>query len=119
MLFPHPQNVIPAQNGSLYDEFLDNEGNERGPSIRTEKFVELELQLVYTPFPVLDVTSWIYVDTTGRGTRTQVIAEVHGGAISTVNNGSDSWNLRDTEGCMEDGMDLNQGLKFMSTPPDD
>ncbi|KXX78200.1 hypothetical protein MMYC01_205494 [Madurella mycetomatis] len=101
------RNRILAQNGDLYDEFLDNDGNERrrevvgyyerdmtfnghNKTIEVDGEVrEFELQYVYNPFPGIEVTSWIYVDTAGQVTRTQVIAEAHGGGTSTISNDSD------------------------------
>ncbi len=100
-------NRILAQNGSMYDEFLDNDGNEQGrktvgyysrdmtfnghnKTISVDGEVkEFELQYVYTPFPGIEVTSWIYLDTGGKVTRTQVIADAHGGGSSTISNDSD------------------------------
>jgi len=100
-------NRILAQNGSIYDEFLDNDGNENGrttvgyysrdmtfnghnKTIAVDGEVkEYELQYVYTPFVGIEVTSWIYLDPAGAVTRTQVIAEGHGGGSSTISNDSD------------------------------
>ena len=100
-------NRILAQNGSIYDEFLDNDGTETGRRVvgyysRDMTFnghnktiavdgetKEYELQYVYTPFVGIEVTSWIYLDVAGRVTRTQVIAEGHGGGASTISNDSD------------------------------
>ncbi|KAK1756416.1 hypothetical protein QBC47DRAFT_460242 [Echria macrotheca] len=100
-------NRVLAQNGSLIDEFLDNDGTETGRKIvgfysRDMTFnghnktisvdgevKEYELQYVYTPFVGIEVTSWIYLDTTGKVTRTQVIAEGFGGGSSTISNDSD------------------------------
>ncbi|KAK0639786.1 hypothetical protein B0T16DRAFT_338955 [Cercophora newfieldiana] len=100
-------NRILAQNGSIYDEFLDNDGNENGratvgyysrdmtfnghnKTIAVDGEVkEYELQYVYTPFVGIEVTSWIYLDPAGAVTRTQVIAEGRGGGTSTISNDSD------------------------------
>jgi hypothetical protein len=100
-------NRVLAQNGSLYDEFLDNDGNEQGRAVvgyyatdmvfnHHNRTVEVdgqgkqfELQYLYAPFPGVEVTSWIYVDATGgKVKRTQVIAEAHGGGTSTISNDS-------------------------------
>jgi len=100
-------NRVLAQNGSIYDEFLDNDGNESGratvgyysrdmtfnghnKTISVDGEVkEYELQYVYKPFVGIEVTSWIYLDPSGSVTRTQVIAEGHGGGTSTISNDSD------------------------------
>jgi hypothetical protein len=100
-------NRILAQNGSIYDEFLDNDGNENGrttvgyysrdmtfnghnKTIAVDgEIKEYELQYVYTPFVGIEVTSWIYMDPSGAVTRTQVIAEGRGGGSSTISNDSD------------------------------
>ncbi|KAK0747404.1 hypothetical protein B0T21DRAFT_276687 [Apiosordaria backusii] len=101
------KNRVLAQDGSIYDEYLDNDGNEQSRVVvgsydkdmqfnghnRTIEedgnITEFELQYEYKPFPGVDVTSWIFVDTTGKVTRTQVIAEAQGGGSSTISNDSD------------------------------
>ncbi|VBB86217.1 Putative protein of unknown function [Podospora comata] len=101
------KNRVLAQDGSIYDEYLDNDGNEQsrvvvGSYDKDMEFnghnrtieeegnvVEFELQYDYKPFPGVEVTSWIFVDTTGRVTRTQVIAEAQGGGSSTISNDAD------------------------------
>lgn len=100
-------NRILAQNGTMYDEYLDNDGNEQSrqtvgfykrdmtfnghnKTIEVDgEIKEFELQYVYTPFPGIEVTSWIYLDTAGKVTRTQVIADANGGGSSTISNDSD------------------------------
>lgn len=100
-------NRILAQNGSIYDEFLDNDGTEQGRAVvgfysrdmtfnghnRTisvdGEVKEYELQYEYKPFPGIEVVSWIYLDPSGKVTRTQVIAEAQGGGTSTISNDSD------------------------------
>ncbi|KAK3357815.1 hypothetical protein B0T25DRAFT_170482 [Lasiosphaeria hispida] len=100
-------NRVLAQNGSIFDEFLDNDGNESGrvmvgyysrdmtfnghnKTISVDGEVkEYELQYLYTPFPGIEATSWIYLDPAGKVTRTQVIAEAQGGGTSTISNDSD------------------------------
>lgn len=100
-------NRILAQNGTMYDEFLDNDGHETGrktvgyysrdmtfnghnKTISVDgEIKEFELQYQYTPFVGINVTSWIYIDTTGKVTRTQVIAEGRGGGTATISNDSD------------------------------
>lgn len=102
-------NRILGQNGTIYDEFLDNAGNEHGRRVvgwyandmtfnghnRTievdGKATEFELQYEYRPFPGIEVKSWIYVDVgTEKVVRTQVIAEAHGGGTSTISNDSEA-----------------------------
>ncbi|KAK0631029.1 hypothetical protein B0T17DRAFT_486654 [Bombardia bombarda] len=100
-------NRVLAQNGSIVDEFLDNDGTEHGRAIvgyysRDMTFnghnktisvdgqpKEYELQYVYTPFPGIEVISWVYLDMAGRVTRTQVLAEAMGGGSSTISNDSE------------------------------
>lgn len=95
-------NRVLAQNGSMYDIFLDNDGNEKGRQLvgyyskdmtfnghnRTISIdgqtTLYELQYVYTPFPGIEVVSWIYMNPAGKVTRTQVIAEMQGGGSSTI-----------------------------------
>ncbi|KAH8902528.1 hypothetical protein BR93DRAFT_947926 [Coniochaeta sp. PMI_546] len=95
-------NRVLAQNGSMYDVFLDNDGNEHGRqlvgfysdqmtfnghnrSIAIDGQTTLyELQYIYTPFPGIEVISWIYLNTAGKVTRTQVIAEANAGGTSTI-----------------------------------
>lgn len=100
-------NRVLAQNGTLYDEHLDSDGNEShrvtvGYYARDMEFnhhnktisvdgevKEYELQYLYKPFPGIEVVSWVYLDPAGKVTRTQVIAEGHGGGTSTISNDSD------------------------------
>ncbi|KAM7197465.1 hypothetical protein V8F20_006610 [Naviculisporaceae sp. PSN 640] len=101
-------NRVLAQNGSLFDEYLDNDGNETGRKLVGDyltdmtfnghnrtievdgEIKEFELQYEYKPFPGIEVVSWIYVDpATGKVTRTQVISEVEGGGSATISNDSD------------------------------
>jgi hypothetical protein len=95
-------NRVLAQNGSLIDVFLDNEGHETGQNLvglysrfmtfnghnKTvavgEQATEFELQYVYKPYPGLEVISNIYMDPSGKVVRTKVIAEAEGGGTSTV-----------------------------------
>jgi hypothetical protein len=95
-------NRVLAQNGSMYDIFLDNDGNETGRrlvgfysdemtfnghnrSIAIDGQTTLyELQYNYQPFAGIEVISWIYLNTAGKVTRTQVIAESNAGGTSTI-----------------------------------
>ncbi|KAI4868807.1 hypothetical protein F4820DRAFT_88811 [Hypoxylon rubiginosum] len=98
-------NRILAQNGSIYDSFLDNNGNEHGQQIvgyysRDMSFTghnrtitiddktEFELQYEYKPFPGLDAVANIYVTPAGQVVRAQVIAEAEGGGTSTISDDS-------------------------------
>lgn len=102
-------NRILAQDGSIYDEFLDNDGTEQSRATvgfyaddmtfnghnRTIKgedgeVVEFELQYEYRPFPGVEVFSYIFVDGAGKVLRTQVISEAFGGGMSTISNDSDN-----------------------------
>ncbi|KAK1580012.1 uncharacterized protein LY79DRAFT_562553 [Colletotrichum navitas] len=97
-------NRVLAQNGSLYDVYLDNNGDESGRRVvgyysRDMTFTghnktvtvdgrvkEFELQYLYAPYPGLEAFSNIYVDTTGRVARTKIVAEAEGGGTATVSN---------------------------------
>jgi len=96
-----------AQNGSMYDIFLDNDGNEHGRrevgyygrdmtftghnrTIAIDGTTTLfELQYNYNPFPGIQAICWIYQNTAGKVTRTQVIAETNSGGTSTVSDDND------------------------------
>ncbi|OIW32960.1 hypothetical protein CONLIGDRAFT_651763 [Coniochaeta ligniaria NRRL 30616] len=100
-------NRVLAQNGSMYDIFLDNDGNEHGRQLvgfysdlmtfnghnRTiaidGQTTLYELQYIYTPFAGIEVISWIYQNTAGKVTRTQVIAEANAGGTSTISDDDD------------------------------
>ncbi|KAK2000808.1 hypothetical protein LX36DRAFT_653967 [Colletotrichum falcatum] len=97
-------NRVLAQNGSLYDVYLDNRGAESGRRVvgyysRDMTFTghnktvtvdgrvaEFELQYLYAPYPGLEAFSNIYVDTAGRVARTKIVAEAEGGGTATVSN---------------------------------
>ncbi|KAK4220800.1 hypothetical protein QBC38DRAFT_404388 [Podospora fimiseda] len=102
------KNRILAQDGSIYDEYLDNNGNEQSRATvgwyaddmtfnghnRTVKgddgeFIEYELQYEYKPFPGIEVFSFVFVDEEGKVLRTQVISEAFGGGMSTISNDSE------------------------------
>ncbi|KAJ9137092.1 hypothetical protein NKR23_g9425 [Pleurostoma richardsiae] len=95
-------NRILAQNGSIFDVYLDNEGSERGRRLVGDyahdmrstghnktlsidgQPKEYELGYEYDPYPGIMVTAWVYMNIAGRVTRTQVIAETWGGGGSTI-----------------------------------
>ncbi|KAH8898311.1 hypothetical protein GQ53DRAFT_777745 [Thozetella sp. PMI_491] len=101
-------NRMLAQDGAIYDLYLDNDGNESGRNVvgwyasdmsfnghnRTISIdgvaVEYEVQYVYTPFPGVDIVSNVYVTPAGKVTRTKVIAEAQGGGTSTISDDSDA-----------------------------
>ena len=103
-------NRVLAQNGSIFDVFLDNNGDEHGKQVvgyysRDMTFTghnktisidgvpkEFELQYLYMPFPGIEVFSNIYLSATdGKVVRAKVIAEATGGGTSTISddNGND------------------------------
>jgi hypothetical protein len=104
-------NRVLAQNGSIIDVFLDNEGDENGQALvgyysrdmtfnghnRTitidGKVAEYELQYVYQPYPGLEVVSNVYMNPAGKVTRTRVIAEAEGGGTSTISDDDDEEDL--------------------------
>ncbi|OHE98366.1 hypothetical protein CORC01_06362 [Colletotrichum orchidophilum] len=97
-------NRVLAQNGSLFDVYLDNNGNESGRKVvgfysRDMTFSghnktisidgqvkEFELQYLYAPYPGLEAFSNIYLDTTGKVVRTKIVAEAEGGGTATISN---------------------------------
>ncbi|KXH35187.1 hypothetical protein CNYM01_10087 [Colletotrichum nymphaeae SA-01] len=101
-------NRVLAQNGSLFDVYLDNSGNESGRKVvgfysRDMTFSghnktisidgqvkEFELQYVYAPYPGLEAFSNIYLDTTGKVVRTKIVAEAEGGGTATISNDDES-----------------------------
>ncbi|TDZ23818.1 hypothetical protein Cob_v003476 [Colletotrichum orbiculare MAFF 240422] len=97
-------NRVLAQNGSLFDVSLDNNGGETGRrqvgyysrdmtfsgrnrTVSADGQVrEFELLYVYAPYPGLEAFSNIYVDATGRVVRTKIVAEAEGGGTATIGN---------------------------------
>ncbi|KAF9875344.1 hypothetical protein CkaCkLH20_07164 [Colletotrichum karsti] len=97
-------NRVLAQNGSLFDVFLNNNGDESGRRVvgyysrdmtfsghnRTisidGQVKEFEMQYIYAPYPGLEAFSNIYMDTTGRVVRTKIVAEAEGGGTATISN---------------------------------
>ncbi|KAI1497523.1 hypothetical protein F5X99DRAFT_361841 [Biscogniauxia marginata] len=99
-------NRILAQNGSIYDQFLDNNGNERGRqvvgyysrdmtftghnrSITIDGKTEFELGYMFAPYPGLEIVSNIFVTPEGQVVKTQIIAEAEGGGTSTISDDED------------------------------
>lgn len=99
------RNRILAQNGSLFDVFLNNQGVERrrrevGFYTRDMTFTghnktiddedgqvkEFELQYIYEPFRGLTAYSNIYVSPEGNVLRTKVVAGAEGGGTATIAN---------------------------------
>ena len=94
-------NRILAQNGSIIDQSLDNDGNLYAEqvvgyytedmtsngydqTITTNGQTERELQYVYQPYAGLEVISAIFVDAANKVVATQVLSESSGGGSSTV-----------------------------------
>jgi len=94
-------NRVLAQNGEIYDEYLDNHGHKLGEdvvgfyerdmtfnghnmSVSRNGQVANELEYVYDPFPGLSVTSAIYITSDGKVIGTQVISELIGGGTSSI-----------------------------------
>jgi len=95
-------NRILAQNGTIYDVHLDNDGNEHGRtnvgyysrdmsfnghnktiSINGE-VKEYEMEYIYAPFPGLEAVALIYMNVNGAIDRTRIIAEATAGGTSTI-----------------------------------
>jgi len=97
-------NRVLAQNGSLVDVSLDNDGNVTGDRFVGDyrydmrfrdsspssgravngRTVDRELEYVYEPFAGLVTVCEIYVDEAGSVLGTKVLSEASGGASSTV-----------------------------------
>lgn len=100
-------NRVLAQNGSLYDVFLNNAGDETGRRVsgyysRDMTFsghnrtisdggaTEYEMQYIYTPFPGIEAVCLIYMAPGGKITRARIIAEAQGGGTSTISDDSEN-----------------------------
>lgn len=102
-------NRVLAQDGSIYDEFLDNRGDELGRKLvgtyssdmaftghnrtvtvsTTEgagEETQFELGYEYAPFAGLDIVAYVYVTPAGEVVKTRMIAETEGGGTSTISN---------------------------------
>lgn len=94
------------QNGDIFDEYLDNDGNEQSRqvvgnykddmtftghnrTVEVDGKKQFELQYEYKPFPGIEAISWVYVDENGEVVKTKVISEAQGGGTSTVSNDSE------------------------------
>jgi hypothetical protein len=94
-------NRILAQNGEIYDEYLNNQGHHIGSEVvgyydRDMRFnghnktvsrngePAQELEYVYEPFPGLSVISAVYMITGGKVVATRVISEYYGGGTTTI-----------------------------------
>ncbi|KAJ8130914.1 hypothetical protein O1611_g2711 [Lasiodiplodia mahajangana] len=102
----HTNRVLAQQNGTIYDVFLDNDGNEHGRQVvgsysrdmvftghnRSTTIGEqavFELGYKYTPFTGLEVISNIYLTPGGQVVKAQVVAEAEGGGTSTISDDQD------------------------------
>ncbi|KAI2615534.1 hypothetical protein GGR54DRAFT_294057 [Hypoxylon sp. NC1633] len=94
-------NRILAQNGSIYDVFLDNNGDEHSRqvvgyysrdmtftghnrTITIDGQTEFELGYEYKPYPGLDAVANIYVTPEGNVVKTKLVSELGGGGTSTI-----------------------------------
>jgi hypothetical protein len=94
-------NRILAQNGSIIDQSLDNDGdllsekivgdystdmtfNGYDESVTVSGEAERELQYVYQPYVGLEIISAIFLDATGKVVAAQVLSESSGGGSSTL-----------------------------------
>lgn len=99
-------NRILAQNGSIIDQSVDNDGRVYGESIVGFYLQEMtfnghnktvtgngeaerEVEYVYAPFPGLQVVSAIFMNADGKVVATRVLSEASGGGSSTVGDGDD------------------------------
>lgn len=99
-------NRVLAQDGTLYDVSLDNDGNEHGRkavgyysddmtftghnrTITTDEGTEFELGYKYTPFPGLEATTYVYTTPENQVVKARVIAEAEGGGTSTISDDDD------------------------------
>lgn len=94
-------NRVLAQNGSIYDVYLNNDGHEVGRkntgvytrdmsftghnrTITIDGQTEYELGYKYAPYPGLQVYSLIFVTTGGNVVKTTIVSEAEGGGSSTI-----------------------------------
>jgi hypothetical protein len=94
-------NRVLAQNGSIIDQSIDNDGNVHAETmvgfylkdmtfngynktVSSNSQADRELEYVYTPFPGLQVVSAIFMNAAGKVVATQVLSEATGGGSSTV-----------------------------------
>jgi hypothetical protein len=94
-------NRVLAQNGTIYDVSLDNNGNEHGRvavgfysrdmtftghnrTITIDGQTEFELGYKYTPFAGLEAIANVYMTPGGQVVKTKVVAEAEGGGTSTI-----------------------------------
>ncbi|KAI3336845.1 hypothetical protein HD806DRAFT_19610 [Xylariaceae sp. AK1471] len=99
-------NRVLAQNGTIYDVSLDNNGNEHGRqavgfysrdmtftghnrTITIDGQTEFELGYKYTPFAGLEVVANVYMTSGGQVVKTKVVAEAEGGGTSTISDDDD------------------------------
>jgi len=90
-----------AQDGSIVDESLDNDGtiysrkvvgdysrdmtfSGHNQSVILNGEVDSEMKYVYTPFNGINVISAIYINAAGKVVATQVLNESGGGGTSTA-----------------------------------
>lgn len=97
-------NRVLAQNGSIVDVYLNNQGVERRRRVvghysrdmsftghnrtisRDDGSTEFELQYLYAPYPGLEAYSNIYVEPNGNVVSTRIVAEAEGGGTATIAN---------------------------------
>ncbi|MCJ1311337.1 hypothetical protein MMC25_005008 [Agyrium rufum] len=94
-------NRVLAQNGSIIDQSLDNDGNIYGErvvgyyledmsfdgynvSVVDKGQYDRESQYIYAPFNGLNVVSAIFTDAAGSVVATQVLSELNAGGSSTI-----------------------------------
>ncbi|KAK7527495.1 uncharacterized protein IWZ02DRAFT_441730 [Phyllosticta citriasiana] len=98
-------NRILAQDGTIVDQSLDNNGNPTGHKVvgsfdrdmhyngfnittTRDGQVVNELEYLYAPFPGLTAISAVFVSETGRVLGTQVLSESRAGGTSTISDDS-------------------------------
>ncbi|KAH8653844.1 hypothetical protein BX600DRAFT_516074 [Xylariales sp. PMI_506] len=99
-------NRVLAQNGTIWDVSVDNDGTETGRKnvgsyMRDMTFTghnrtvifkgvtEYELGYRYTPYPGLDIYAYIFMTEQGNVIKTSIVSEAEGGGTSTVSDDSD------------------------------
>jgi hypothetical protein len=104
-------NRVLGQNGTIWDVFLDNNGNEKSRRSvgsynrdmtytghnRTIIFngeTEYELGYRYAPFPGLDIYAHVMVTPTGNVVKTKIVSEAEGGGTSTISDDTNPELLR-------------------------
>ncbi|ORY68380.1 uncharacterized protein BCR38DRAFT_481869 [Pseudomassariella vexata] len=99
-------NRILGQNGTIYDKFINNDGDETGRrnvgyysrdmsftghnrTITIDGMTEYEMGYMYAPYAGLEVYSHIFMTESGLIVKTKIVSEAEGGGTSTISDDAD------------------------------